>query len=325
MSEIPKTSSIDLHTAIEYAANEDSGSFERESLLSEFARKPDGDSIWDKAYSMAQQEESEGENPYSEFDDIPVSELIELSKKVRATADFRERYQLMAEEAPNGKIWFDVLTGFSSPDVEVGIETYLTSRLENIPNRKFEVGVDLGCATGRVAEVLTKFCDRTVGLDASEALIEVAKQRSGDEVEYRVGDVTALQSADNSVDIITATGLIGALNAHQEVRLFEEASRVLKDGGMLIDGYWENNLQAALIKLSWKNTLADMIVDTVSGKYQAGHLNGHQRDDLRRHTGLARTKHKYSWIPQTSVVVYEKDKKKLAAQIRGYSRGLDTG
>ena len=86
---------------------------------------------------------------------------------------------------------------------------------------------------------------------------------------------------------------------------------------MFIGGYWENNAQAALIKLSWKNTLADMTVDIVSGKFDpVDRLNGYQMDDLANQCGLAHTKHKYSWIPETTVIVYEKDHHKLEAQLR---------
>jgi len=122
---------------------------------------------------------------------------------------------------------------------------------------------------------------------------------------------------------MTAVGIIGALDARQEAWFFGEASRVLKNGGMLIDGYWDNNAQAALIKLSWKNTLADMIVDTVSGKAQMNHLDRYQRNDVLRHAGLSTTMHEYSWIPNMFLVVYEKDRTKLAAQYSGYSRGAD--
>jgi ubiquinone/menaquinone biosynthesis C-methylase UbiE len=322
MSEDPNAANARPYEAITFAAQEESGSFERQNLLAEFADDPDNDTIWGKAYKLAQQEEAEGQNPYSEFKDISTDTLINLSKKVRVATDFRDRYRLMAEPAPNGRVWFDVLTGFSSPDIKKGIATFLERKLEETSEAKFALGIDLGTGTGSIAETLTDYCAFTVGIDASAELVEVARERSGDKVHYQVGDVTKLPFADSCADVMTAIGLTGALDANQQMSFFNEVAAVLKDGGILIDGYWGDNVQAALIKLSWKNTLADMIVDTVSGKYQIHErLNGHQMDDFLAELGLARTKYSYSWIPEMSLLVYEKDRQKLAAQRRGYSRG----
>ncbi|MEX2006888.1 MAG: class I SAM-dependent methyltransferase [Candidatus Saccharimonadales bacterium] len=311
--------------AIEFAASEESGSQHRVDLLKAFDENPANGTVWEEAYRLAVQEEQSGVNPFSELEGISVAELIELSKKIRNMPDFRERYRLMTGQALNGKLWFDVLTGFSSPDVEIGVENYLHGRIEKTGGRKFEVAADLGCGTGRVAERLAKYSKQTMGLDASDAMVAIAQQRSGNKIHYQVGDVTELPLEDSSVDAMTAVGIIGALDAQQESQFFGEVSRVLKEGGMLIDGYWENNAQAALIKLSWKNTLADMIVDTVSGKTQINHLNQYQRNDALKRAGLATMKCEYSWIPNMFLMVYEKDRAKLAAQYRGYSSGSDGG
>src|SRR3989344_8526221 len=198
--------------AIEFAASEESGSQHRGELLRAFDESPADEVVWEEAYRLASQEEQEGESPFSELEDISVAELIELSKKVHSVPDFCKRYQITAEQAPNGKLWFDVLTGFSSPDVELGVENYLHGRVEKLGGRKFEVVADLGCGTGRVAERLAKYSERTMGLDASDVLVAIAQQRSGDKIHYQVGDVTDLPFEDNSVDVMTAVGIIGALD-----------------------------------------------------------------------------------------------------------------
>lgn len=320
MSEAPTTHDKQFkETAILYAATEESGSHLREQLLSDFAHDPNDDTVWETAYAKAQHEEDEGGNEYSELKGISTAELIQLSKKVRAMSDFRDRYALMSEQSPNGELWYDALTGFSSPDLEVAMDTFLIRKVQESEKQALPVGVDLGCATGRIAEVLSRHCDKTVGIDASEELLRIADQRSGERIDYRVGDVSRLPFEGETVDVISAMGLVGSLEAYAQKAFFREASRVLKDGGILITGYWGDNAQSAVIKLSWKNTLADMIVDTVSGKHQvSSHLNGHQMDDLMRELGLARTKYEFSWIPETTLLVYEKDHAKLAAQRSGY-------
>jgi SAM-dependent methyltransferase len=321
MSEIPaKNVGQDRDSILAFAASEESGSQHREDLLKDFAHDPQGEAVWQRAYDLAQQEEQAGEGLYSEFQEISTSDLINISEKVRSLHDFRDRYRAMTALAPNGRIWFEELTGFSSPDVECGVTTYLISGLGKIEAAKFDTGVDLGCGTGRVSEILAEYCEHTIGVDASEAMLDVARQRSGDKISYQDGEVSKLPLEDNSVDIITAIGVIGALDAQQEIGIFTEAARVLKDGGVLIDGYYGNTIQNALITLSWKNTLADMIVDTVSGKYEdKRRLNVYEEQDLKRSCGLATTNYRYGWIPEVTVIAYEKDAKKLSEQYRGYS------
>lgn len=284
---------------------EDSISSGCEKLLANFNREPTNDAVWRRAYDLALAEEEVGESPFSEFSSVPAQALINLSRKVRDLADFRIRYGLMAQAAPNGRPWFESLTGFSSPSVEAALKTYLHDRLQK-GGHKLEFGTDLGCGTGRITEILAASCDRVVGIDAATPLLSLARQKT-DDIEYQTGDVTKLPFEDNSLDVIAAVGLIGALGDKQETLFFSEASRVLKNDGVLIHGFWgPGNRQDLLIKLSWKNALADMIVDTVSGKYQTDHLNDHERDELLSNCGLVRRNYHYSWIPHTFLIIYEK-------------------
>lgn len=307
--------------AVEFATLEESGSWEREGLLDDFAENPTDDAIWEKAYALARTEEQKGESLYSEFKDIPANALIELSHRVRTLPDFRDRYRLMGEKSPNGRLWFDVLTGFSGPDIERALERLLQQGIGGkASGESFSVGADLGCGTGRITEILAEHCEQTIGIDASDALLEVAKERSKGKATYEMGDVTHLPFADSSIDILTAVGVIGALDAEQESLFFDEVSRVLKDGGMLVDGSFKNNSQDAIIKLSWKNALADMIVDTVSGKNQVEHLNPHKRQEVLRRNGLATYGYRFGEIQGVHLETYQKDPKKLAAQYAGYSR-----
>lgn len=298
----------------------DPDSEKRKHLLEKYDQSPNNDGVWGEAYMRARQEEQAGLVEWSEFDDIPAQDLIEISKKVRALPNYQDRYRLMAEKAPNGKIWFDALTGFSSPEVEYGIDQHLSSTLKKRGQTSFEVGLDIGCGTGRVSEILALHCKKTTGLDISDALLAVAQARSKGGINYVRGDVTKLPFKDGEIDVITSLGLMGALNADQQTDLLTEISRVLKDGGMFVVGYNKpDNIQNTLIELSWKNTLADMITDVVSGRSQiARYLNGHEMDKLTGRLGLARSRYEYSWVKGADILTYNKDRKMLAQERSGY-------
>lgn len=312
-----KQAEKDFHSKI--ASYIDPSVQRREDLLKEIENNPDSNLVWEKIYTLARQEELAGESPWSEFDEIPAEDLIMLSEKVRGLSDFQDRYRLMAEKAPNGKIWFDILTGFSSPEIEYGIDQHLTSQVDKRGGARFKVGLDIGCGTGRVANTLADHCEKTMGLDISDGLLPVAQARSGKKVNYVRGDATRFPLKEEEVDVITSVGLMGALNKDEQIALLTEVFRVLKDGGMFIVGYNKpDNIQNKLTILSWKNTLADMITDRVSGRSKIGgyYLSGHEMDRLTLQLGLARVKYEYGWVKGADILAYHKDTEMLTQQQR---------
>jgi len=69
-------------------------------------------------------------------------------------------------------------------------------------------GLDVGCGAGLLAEPLARLGAKVTGVDASPEVIAVAREHAsatGLEIDYRVGDVQALQG---SFDLITAMEVI---------------------------------------------------------------------------------------------------------------------
>jgi SAM-dependent methyltransferase len=101
--------------------------------------------------------------------------------------------------------------------------------------------VDVGCGTGTAARELANRVERVVGVDASEAMIEVARKRSGGrpDVRFEVGDALALPFRDATVDGYRAERLFQHL-ANPAAAL-SEARRVLRPGGRIaiIDQDWD--------------------------------------------------------------------------------------
>lgn len=290
---------------------------QREQHLANFAENPNHDQVWYQAYALAVNEDAAGGSEFDEFGNVPAHSLIELAERVRTLPDFRDRYAVMSEASSNGAIWFDTLTGFSSADVEKTVNKFISDRAVKCGGKKFNIGLDLGSGTGRTTGVLATHCQQTIGVDASPALVEIANTRKGAEntINFVVGVVTQLPLPDKSVDIVTALGITGSLGAEQEVAFFDEVSRVLKDGAVMVDGYYGYHggwysAQDVVTKLSWKNVLADMIVDTVSGKFNvSGRLDEYSMDRLLARNALVRERYSYSYaeLPKaTTAVVYFK-------------------
>ncbi len=97
--------------------------------------------------------------------------------------------------------------------------------------------VELGCGTGVVTRALAKrhgFTGRVIGIEQSPALVDVARRLAdedgiADRIEFRVGDIHALDMPDASVDaVITHTTMS---HVTDPLTVLNEAARVLRAGG----------------------------------------------------------------------------------------------
>ncbi|WP_270936855.1 class I SAM-dependent methyltransferase [Falsiroseomonas oryzae] len=95
--------------------------------------------------------------------------------------------------------------------------------------------LDVRCSAG-MAAALSATCGAAVsGIDAAEALLEIARERTpaGD---FRRGDIEALPLEDDSFDLVTGFNAFQyAGDAEQALR---EAVRVAKPGGMVVIMTW---------------------------------------------------------------------------------------
>jgi ubiquinone/menaquinone biosynthesis C-methylase UbiE len=103
--------------------------------------------------------------------------------------------------------------------------------------------LDVGCATGHsTVRFAARRRIRIRGLDYVPAMIEEARRRlaalEGElrgEVEFALGDVTALEEPDAAYDRVVSTRVIINLASwEQQVRGMKEVARVLKPGGTLL-------------------------------------------------------------------------------------------
>ena len=258
---------------------------ERQELLDMFANDPENPDIWNYAATKALDEEAEGTGQPEDLQDIPAGDLIEFARAVQATPP-KDRYALTTANAPNGKRWFDVLYGFHNPSGNEAIARSVGWHLREAGKDKAGVIVDLGAGTGETAAAVAPYAEQVIGVDGNPALLGVAREEQPD-IEFIEGDVTKLPFADGSVDVITSNGLKYALDGEQSVKMYSEIARVLKEGGVYIDADWRRPKDIALSVggtgrvehpdfhpqelaqfATWRAVLQDMIVDTVSGKFE---------------------------------------------------------
>lgn len=100
--------------------------------------------------------------------------------------------------------------------------------LEPVENKTI---LDVGAGTGRLAGELAKNGARVTALDISPNMLAQLKKKSP-KVETIVADAESLPFPDNSFDYVLAAFLIVHLKDPKQ--FFDEAYRVLKDGGRLV-------------------------------------------------------------------------------------------
>jgi SAM-dependent methyltransferase len=95
--------------------------------------------------------------------------------------------------------------------------------------------LDAGCGAGMAAALSASLGAAVSGLDASDALLEIARERTpgGD---FRQGDLEALPFDDDSFDVVT--GFNSFQYAGDAAQALREAGRVTRPGGKIVIMTW---------------------------------------------------------------------------------------
>jgi trans-aconitate 2-methyltransferase len=116
----------------------------------------------------------------------------------------------------------------SDPQFSWGLEV-----LERLELNGDEYVMDAGCGSGRVtAKLIERLPEgRVLCVDASESMIEQARETLGNRAEYLVTDLSELEVAE-PVDVIFSTATFHWVLDHE--RLFSRLHDALKPGGRLV-------------------------------------------------------------------------------------------
>ncbi|OGY94611.1 MAG: hypothetical protein A2406_02175 [Candidatus Komeilibacteria bacterium RIFOXYC1_FULL_37_11] len=91
--------------------------------------------------------------------------------------------------------------------------------------------LELGCGTGRLANSLFQISDEVYGVDLSEAVLQIAKEKYPN-LKLQCSEVTHLPYPDNYFDLVIINGSLHHFFAVDKT--FQEAYRVLKSGGVFV-------------------------------------------------------------------------------------------
>lgn len=106
----------------------------------------------------------------------------------------------------------------------------IAKRFQDLSGKRL---LDIGCGYGFYTDYFRSIGADAVGVDASEKMIEIARERYPLS-EFFVADITSvLDFADSSADIVFCNQVLMDIPDIED--LFSECSRVLKDGGIF---YW---------------------------------------------------------------------------------------
>jgi len=128
--------------------------------------------------------------------------------------------------------WYDKnAKKYASDSDNITFEDTARQFLKKIkPNPKI---LEVGCGSGRDAITLTELGASVTGIDASEGLIKVAKQKSSD-IEFLVGNFLDLPFQDGTFDGIWSHASLVHLDTTEDVETaFRQFNRVLKTDGYL--------------------------------------------------------------------------------------------
>lgn len=124
------------------------------------------------------------------------------------------------------------------------IPTY-EAALERVGLKPGQSVLDIGCGVGAFLRLVSQCGAKAVGLDASDALLELGRRRLPD-ADLRVGDMEALPHEDDTFDLVT--GFNSFFFANDIVAAIREAARVAKAGAPVVIQVWgsheRNDLEA---------------------------------------------------------------------------------
>ena len=107
--------------------------------------------------------------------------------------------------------------------------------LQRIPLEPGQRVLDVGCGVGAFLRLVADRGAKPFGLDASEALIDLARRRVP-EADLRVGDMESLPYDSDTFDLVT--GFTSFFFANDIVAALREAGRVAKPGAPVVIQVW---------------------------------------------------------------------------------------
>jgi SAM-dependent methyltransferase len=136
----------------------------------------------------------------------------------------------MGTASVQGQIWGARAKDWADVQESVAVPLFEAVLQETVVGKNTSV-LDVGCGSGIFCEMAAKLGARVSGLDASEHLLAIARERvrSGD---FRTGEMEELPYSDQTFDVVT--GFSSFQFAADPIKALREASRVSRTGMVVI-------------------------------------------------------------------------------------------
>ena len=106
--------------------------------------------------------------------------------------------------------------------------------LKMLPPREGMQVLDVGCGTGiQLASYQQAGC-RVTGIDASPAMLEVARRRLGPEASLAVADAARMPHPDHTFDLVLAATVLHEMAPRMRTAALGEMKRVLRPDGRIL-------------------------------------------------------------------------------------------
>ena len=94
--------------------------------------------------------------------------------------------------------------------------------------------LDVGCGTGAHLKLYQRAQADLTGIDASPAMIEVARQKLGDSAKLHLGDASDMPYGDRSFDLVFSMLALHEMDPRTRSAVIDEMKRVLKKSGRIL-------------------------------------------------------------------------------------------
>lgn len=156
--------------------------------------------------------------------------------------------------------------------------------LEELQPKQTDRVLDVACGTGELLATIAPEVERTVGVDLSPGMLEIARERHP-QIDFRVGPSDALPFADAEFTAVVCTTALHHFPEPQ--RSIDEMARVIAPGGRVVIG--DMCRDAPVSKLA----------DPLFRRFEAGHVGLQRKRDIEAmlaNAGLRVTRSRHVWL-----------------------------
>ena len=106
--------------------------------------------------------------------------------------------------------------------------------MKMFPPKEGMLVLDVGCGTGIHLERYQKAGCLVYGIDLSLAMLQVARERLGENADLHLGDASQMPYPDNKFDLIIMTTVLHEMSPSVRSAVIEESKRVLDKNGRIL-------------------------------------------------------------------------------------------